>query len=420
MAVRGVVIAALVALSPVAHADPGLEATGFFGVDYFGPNIGLGHALAPEQIPQTSPMFGGRLTFLMVQGLHVDFGIEAEATFTPSWTGYGFDGPRMSYFSPVIGYRGHLMLRWHLLPWFAPHLLGGAGGETVISGSPFMSTGTDPVVYEGVGLTIALSPGWKLRLDARQGWMPARGGGMTATYEGLAGIGTTFGERPPPRHPIESEPHPRPIDVPVVPVDGDRDHDGVLDSVDACPDQAGVASNRGCPEPDPDGDGIVGANDKCPNEPEDFDHFQDDDGCPDPDNDHDGFLDAVDKCPNDPETRNGYQDEDGCPDEVPANILAAFSAATAARFEHGRARLSDAAKLALEKTIAVLRANPTMHVRVTGHPAKGDAEDLAKKRAEVVKWYIVEKGIPEDQLDTVVGDEIEAKGPPIQLTTAPK
>ncbi len=36
---------------------------------------------------------------------------------------------------------------------------------------------------------------------------------------------------------------------------------------------------------------------------------------PDPDNDKDGILDVKDKCPNEPETFNGFQDEDGCPDK---------------------------------------------------------------------------------------------------------
>ena len=55
-------------------------------------------------------------------------------------------------------------------------------------------------------------------------------------------------------------------------------------------------------------------NDKCPDEPEDRDGFQDDDGCPDPDNDKDGIPDKLDKCPNDPEDKDGFEDADGCPD----------------------------------------------------------------------------------------------------------
>jgi len=65
---------------------------------------------------------------------------------------------------------------------------------------------------------------------------------------------------------------------------------------------------------DRDSDGISDDTDKCPDDPEDRDGFQDADGCPDPDNDGDGITDANDQCPNDPETINGLQDADGCPD----------------------------------------------------------------------------------------------------------
>ena len=98
----------------------------------------------------------------------------------------------------------------------------------------------------------------------------------------------------------------------------DRDGDGITDANDRCPDEPedrdGFQDADGCPDPDNDQDGIVDVTDKCPNEPEDRDGFQDDDGCPDPDNDQDGIPDAADKCPNEPETRNGFQDDDGCPD----------------------------------------------------------------------------------------------------------
>ncbi len=48
---------------------------------------------------------------------------------------------------------------------------------------------------------------------------------------------------------------------------------------------------------DSDGDGILDDVDKCPDQPEDFDGFQDDDGCPDLDNDGDGIPDIMDRCP---------------------------------------------------------------------------------------------------------------------------
>ncbi|MGD0042473.1 MAG: OmpA family protein, partial [Isosphaeraceae bacterium] len=100
---------------------------------------------------------------------------------------------------------------------------------------------------------------------------------------------------------------------------GDRDGDGIKDDVDKCPDDPedydGFEDEDGCPDPDNDHDGIPDKVDLCPNDPEDFDGFEDEDGCPDPDNDHDRIPDKLDKCPNEPETYNGFEDEDGCPDK---------------------------------------------------------------------------------------------------------
>jgi outer membrane protein OmpA-like peptidoglycan-associated protein len=99
---------------------------------------------------------------------------------------------------------------------------------------------------------------------------------------------------------------------------GDKDGDGILDNVDKCPndpeDKDGFEDADGCPDPDNDKDGIPDIKDKCPLEPEDKDGFQDEDGCPDPDNDTDGIPDVKDKCPLEPEDKDGFEDADGCPD----------------------------------------------------------------------------------------------------------
>ncbi len=102
---------------------------------------------------------------------------------------------------------------------------------------------------------------------------------------------------------------------------GDRDGDGYKDDDDECPDEPedfdGFADEDGCPDPDNDRDGILDVDDECPLVPEDRDGDADEDGCPEGnegDRDGDGILDDVDECPDDPEDRDGFQDEDGCPD----------------------------------------------------------------------------------------------------------
>ncbi len=98
----------------------------------------------------------------------------------------------------------------------------------------------------------------------------------------------------------------------------DRDGDGVVDSVDACPDEPGSASSdpskNGCPVLDSDGDGVLNDVDACPDEP----GFPDEDpaknGCPKPaDRDGDGVLDEVDACPDTKGVPSDVAEKNGCP-----------------------------------------------------------------------------------------------------------
>jgi len=98
---------------------------------------------------------------------------------------------------------------------------------------------------------------------------------------------------------------------------GDKDGDGIADDLDRCPDQPedkdGFQDDDGCPDPDNDGDGIPDELDRCPNEA----GPKENDGCPGGtagDRDGDGIPDNIDKCPDQPEDKDGFQDQDGCPD----------------------------------------------------------------------------------------------------------
>src|SRR3569623_412192 len=281
--VRAPVVVLALLCAGTAYGDPYVEGSAFFGVADFGSQIALGGSLAPEQRPQTSPMFGARLTAILVRTVVFDLGVEPELELTPSWTGYGFDGPRDSYFAPVFGYRGSLLLRMRVPRAVRFHALAGLGGATVVSKSPYMSTDTDPVLYYGVGATLALGENWEMRLDVRQGIMPARDGGSTAINEAMNSLSQQFravpapAAKPPEEHPPLAIVTPPPV-------------------VEAPP----------APDPDTDHDGIPDRLDKCPEQPEDKDGFEDADGCPELDNDLDGVPDAKDKSTNEPETRNGY------------------------------------------------------------------------------------------------------------------
>jgi OmpA-OmpF porin, OOP family len=114
------------------------------------------------------------------------------------------------------------------------------------------------------------------------------------------------------------EPAPKPKPQP-----GDKDGDGYTDNADECPEQPenfqGYQDEDGCPDdPDTDGDGLADSQDACELLAEDKDGYLDGDGCPDVDNDLDGIVDDKDgpdgSCKDNPEDPDGFEDEDGCPE----------------------------------------------------------------------------------------------------------
>lgn len=160
---------------------------------------------------------------------------------------------------------------------------------------------------------------------------------------------------------------------------------------------------------DTDGDGIFDNVDKCPDQPEDKDGFEDTDGCPDPDNDHDGVLDANDKCPDQPETINGVTDDDGCPDEGKVKVLIQGSKIVILDkiyFATGKADILDKSNSILDQVATTLIANPQIHkIRVEGHTDDrgNDASNmkLSQLRADNVKDHLIKSGIDPARLEAV-------------------
>ena len=213
----------------------------------------------------------------------------------------------------------------------------------------------------------------------------------------------------------------------------DTDGDGLLDPDDACPNEPedfdGFQDEDGCPDLDNDGDGILDVDDECPNEPEDFDGFEDEDGCPDPDNDGDGILDVDDACPNEPgppET-NGCPDPDrdgdsvpdrtdNCPDEPgtvanqgcqePQLVLITkeqLKILEKVFFQLNSARILPRAFPLLDNIASVIQAHPEIEqIRIEGHTDRSGTLDfnmkLSKRRAGSVVEYLVSKGVSKDRL----------------------
>lgn len=211
---------------------------------------------------------------------------------------------------------------------------------------------------------------------------------------------------------------PKAVEVPVV---IDRDGDGVVDSVDRCPDVEGITALEGCP--DKDGDGIADMDDKCPAE-KGLAKYQ---GCPIPDTDRDGINDEEDKCPNAKGVAR-YQgcpvpdiDEDGVNDEedkCPTQAGAASNsgcpvidkvvtekvnkAAENIFFATGSAKLLSKSYKSLKDVAKILKENPSYKIEINGYTDNTGNVDknqiLSENRAKAVKDYLVANGIEESRI----------------------
>jgi outer membrane protein OmpA-like peptidoglycan-associated protein len=174
----------------------------------------------------------------------------------------------------------------------------------------------------------------------------------------------------------------------------DKDGDGIADKNDNCPTKPGVEKYQGCPVPDSDGDGINDEEDKCPNQAG-VSRYQ---GCPIPDGDGDGINDEEDKCPTVP----GVAEQQGCPAIKEADKKVLDYAAKNILFETGSARLKSASNKGLNDVIKVLVANPDVNISIDGYTDNTGTEEknmvLSQNRADAVKAYFLSKGVDEARI----------------------
>lgn len=203
---------------------------------------------------------------------------------------------------------------------------------------------------------------------------------------------------------------------PPPPPPADTDKDGIVDSLDACPDVAGLAAFNGCP--DSDGDGIPDKDDKCP-QVKGLAKYQ---GCPIPDSDNDGINDEEDKCPNvagvakyqgcpiPDSDGDGVNDEEdkcpalagpasnqGCP-EIKEEIKKRIDvAAKNVFFATGSSKLLSKSFKSLNEVVKVLNEDPNLKLDIEGHTDNTGKPDknqiLSESRAKSVLDYLTSKGV---------------------------
>jgi outer membrane protein OmpA-like peptidoglycan-associated protein len=189
----------------------------------------------------------------------------------------------------------------------------------------------------------------------------------------------------------------------------DLDGDAILDDVDACPSVPGVADadpkKNGCP-PDRDGDHVPDAVDACPDVPGLASPDPRMNGCP-PDRDGDRVPDDADACPDAPGPVSADPAKNGCPLPAPPALAVVngglIEIAEPVKFRFGSAALDPASDAVLEAVRSVLSEHPEIRrVRVEGHTddVGGSAYNLAlsDKRARSVVAWLVAHGVARARL----------------------
>lgn len=116
------------------------------------------------------------------------------------------------------------------------------------------------------------------------------------------------------------------------------------------------------------------------------------------DRDGDSIPDADDRCPENPENHNAYEDRDGCPDELPAQLERFHGTLPGVVFGPGSDALSQQHHDILDAAAQVLREYPALRVEIRGHTAAGEPPELSLTRAEKVRAYLIEHGVAPGQL----------------------
>ena len=134
--------------------------------------------------------------------------------------------------------------------------------------------------------------------------------------------------------------------------------------------------------------------------------------------DRDGVPDHKDRCPNDPESYNGYQDSDGCPDRVPQRALLTpdkIELLEPLRFDDQTQELLPADNLVLRDIVVLMKENPGIKIRIEAHVdsavAPEQALSLCRTRTAKVKGALVALGVEDGRLETAEKGSLEPIAP---------
>lgn len=207
----------------------------------------------------------------------------------------------------------------------------------------------------------------------------------------------------------------------------DRDGDGIIDKEDSCPDVKGLAKYHGCP--DSDGDGIIDMYDECPYTAglpqfhgcpdRDGDGIPDkDDACPDvaglaqfhgcPDRDGDGIPDKDDRCPDQAGPASNY----GCPEEKKDTAVEErIDVSTPILFEFNSTKVHQSSMPILQEAAKEVNDDRDSYIKVDGHAdaigSRKYNQGLSVRRAQSVKSKLTKMGVSPKKVKVVGHGEDE-------------
>ncbi|MEO8443604.1 MAG: OmpA family protein [Gammaproteobacteria bacterium] len=125
---------------------------------------------------------------------------------------------------------------------------------------------------------------------------------------------------------------------------------------------------------------------------------------PPADSDNDGVVDGRDQCPGTP--AGATVNSVGCEEEL---VLRGVN------FSTNSATLTPQDTLILDSIVEILAQRPNFNVEVRGHTddvgSDADNQRLSQRRAEAVRGYLIDKGIPADKLTAVGKGEADPVAP---------
>lgn len=372
----GIALATIALGATGAAADP-TQLGVFFGPRVFSADSRLGYNdVEPHPALNNSVEFGFRVARPFLPWLVPELELGLSPSGTDAIMQTPGSGSPTEPATSVFWMNPRLQLRFEILPGrrLMPFVVVGGGAPIALSSArKTFDTDITGDGYLGAGVRFDTGKRFTVRFDARVSMQSGIERYIAAELDFAFGLELHLGE-PAPRAAHESTEAEAP----------DRDHDGIPD-----------------------------AKDKCPDQEEDADGFEDLDGCPDIDNDLDKVLDIADRCPNVPETYNGYEDDDGCPDTVPQEVDSLRGTIEGLLYAEGETAVRDSAMVNLKKIAKTMADHPSIKVVLIGHtdnteakqfaeaPAPGQpapdlealAADLSRARAEAVKQALVGIGV---------------------------